>query len=419
MLLEKSLSYKDPITDLPLHRLPQRQPGPGLGFLDGVRVVDLTTSVAGPYATMLLADFGAEVIKIERPGGDDARAWGPPFLDGESLWFMAVNRNKKSVVIDLNDETGMRNLYELIRTADVFLTNQPPSVQKKFDLDYESLRRLNDKLIFTAVTGFGLSGARAKLPCYDLIAEGYSGVMDLTGAEDSEPQKIGAPAADMLAGQDAAMATMAALYDRLQNGKGKLIDVSLVESMTRFLACRISAFVGSGVLPTRSGGTDSVIAIYQAFETQDEPITLGLGSDAIWTRFWTAVGRPEYAEDERVKSNAERRNRRAEIVTEIQAILKQRRRDQWLAIFAEARVPAGPINNIEQTAMDEDFNARGFICALDDGNRLTPHIGLGIQVDGEPVMPRSAAPALGAHTEEVLDSLPSTNAPADSAVSAG
>ncbi len=399
------MSNKDNINSLPLNELQRLVPGKGLSFLEGVRVVDLSASIAGPYAGMLLADFGAEVIKIERPTGDDARAWGPPFLNDESLWFASVNRNKKSVVLDLNEEEGKSDLYEIIKSAQVVLTNHPPRVQKKLGLDYKTLSAQNKTLIYAAITGFGLSGERADLSCYDLIAEGYSGVMDVTGAADSDPQKIGAPAADMLAGQDAAMAVLAALFDRAQTGKGRLIDISMAESMTRFLTCRLSSYIGSGEIPTRSGGTDSVIAIYQAFETKDEPITLGLGSDPIWERFWEAAGCPEYASDLRMKSNADRRNCREEIVRDVQLILRERPRDEWLTLLRNARVPAGPINNIKQTSMDPAFADRGFIGALVEGDKCSPHIGLGIQIDGEPVMPRSSAPSLGAHTEEILGAL--------------
>ena len=388
--------------ELPLHGLPVVKPAGGLTLLGGIRVVDLTTSIAGPYASMLLADFGAEVIKVERPEGDDARGWGPPFLDGESLWFAAVNRNKKSVVLDLNGEEGRAALRRLVASADVFITNQPPSVQKKLGLDRDAIRAIREDIVFTSITGFGLDGARSDLTCYDLIAEGYSGIMDLTGAAGGPAQKIGAPAADMLAGQDAAMATMAALYERAQSGVGRRVDVSLVESMTRFLSCRLVSYLGSGEIPTRSGGTDSVIAIYQAFETADEPLTLGLGNDAIWRRFWDAVGDPDYAARPEFSSNARRRQHRAAIVERIQAILKTEPRDRWLALFAEKRVPAGPINGADSVAADAELQRRGLFYALDAGGRLVPQVGLGIHIDGDPGMARSAPPALGEHSAELL-----------------
>lgn len=400
----------DPMTEktptenvaIPADGLPVLSAGAGINFFSDVRVLDLTTSVAGPYAGMLLSDFGAEVIKVERPGGDDIRAWGPPFLDGEALWFLAINRNKKSVVLDLTDTSQREVLRELVKTVDVVLTNQPLSVQKKLGLDHASLTALNERLIFTSITGFGLTGPRAGLTCYDLIAEGYSGIMDITGALGGEPQKIGAPAADMLAGQDAAMATMAALYDRKNTGKGRLIDVSLVESMTRFLSCRISSYLGSGDVPKRSGGTDSVIAIYQPFDTADLPMTLGLGNDGIWKRFWQAVGQPDYAARSGFETNASRRVNREAIVADIQNVIKTRSRDEWLKIFADARVPAGPIYSVDEVASDTDLIERELFFLLEDDGRLVPQIGLGIHIDGQAARPRSAPPRLGQHNAEIL-----------------
>lgn len=391
---------------LPYLELPVVEPGQGFDFLKGVRVVDMTTSIAGPYASMLLADLGAEVIKVERPEGDDARQWGPPFLNGEALWFAAVNRNKKSVVLDLTVDEGVKALHALVRTADVFITNQPPDVQRKLGLGPEAIKVLREDIVFVSITGFGLSGARVGLTCYDLIAEGYSGIMDITGALGGDPQKVGAPAADMLAGQDAAMATLAALFCRRGSGKGHVIDVSLVESMTRFLSCRISSYLGSGEVPTRTGGTDSVIAIYQPFETADLPLNLGLGSDAIWARFWRALGDPDYAKRPEFGSNALRREHRPQIVADIQKFLLTRSRAEWLEIFARSRVPAGPINRVDEVAHDPALQERGLFFALEaeDGRRV-PQIGLGIQFDGQPAIPRSGPPRLGEHTAEILAEL--------------
>lgn len=391
--------------EAPWRKLPVRDVGDGFQLLSGYTVLDLTTSVAGPYATMLLSDFGAEVIKVERPNGDDARHWGPPFLGGHSLWFTAVNRNKKSVVLDLGNDSDRSQFSGLLSQVDVLICNQPLDIQRKLGIDYDTLKSLKEDLIFVSITGFGLDGDRADLTCYDLIAEGYSGVMDVTGAADSAPQKIGAPAADMLAGQDAAMATVVALLARERGGKGAKIDISLAESMTRFLTCRISSYLGSGEIPTRSGGTDSVIAIYQSFDTADEPLNLGLGSDAIWRRFWHAVGEPDYALRPEFSTNADRRAHRGEIVADIQKILLGRTRAQWLAAFAAARVPAGPLNRIDETAHDQAFQQRGLFFTLKDGEQLLPQVGLGIHIDGKSSTPRSAPPTLGQHTEAVLSAL--------------
>jgi crotonobetainyl-CoA:carnitine CoA-transferase CaiB-like acyl-CoA transferase len=383
--------------------LPILPSGEGFQLLSGTRVLDLSTSVAGPYAAMLLGDMGAEVIKVERPGtGDDARAWGPPFIDGESLWYVAVNRNKRSITLDYANESGRALLAELIKASDIMVVNLLPRVQKKLGLDAEACKALRPDLVHVSITGFGLEGKRSDWTCYDLIAEGYSGVMDITGEVDGAPQKIGTPAADMLAGSDAAFAAVSALFDRTRTGRGHTVDVALVDSMTKFLTCRIVPFLASQELPRRSSGKDSVIAIYQAFETADSPITLGLGNDAIWERFWTAVGRPQIAREARYNSNRNRRTHRAEIVDLIQSLLRSKPRDYWLALFNNARVPAGPIYRIDEVTRDSELRGRGLFYTLDAEGRQLPQVGTGFQVDGKANVARMPPPKLGASTDNVL-----------------
>jgi crotonobetainyl-CoA:carnitine CoA-transferase CaiB-like acyl-CoA transferase len=407
---QTQISRPDVVTPgdkLPADALPLRQPGAGFSLLTGVRVIDLTTSIAGPSGTMLLADMGAEVIKIERPaGGDDARSWGPPFLDGESLWFASVNRSKKSLALDFSEPVGLDLLYRLIRQADIVFVNLPPRVARKLKVDADALRAVRPDLIYVSITGFGLSGERADWTCYDLIAEGYSGIMDITGAAGGEPQKIGAPAADMLAGQDAAFAAVSALYARRVSGKGCVVDVALVDSMTRLLSCRIVSYLGSGELPKRSGGKDSVIAIYQSFETADDPITLGLGNDNLWRRFWEAVGQSDIADFPGMETNADRRRHREAIVARIAEILREKPRSHWLALFRRARIPAGPINSVGKVVADEALLERGMFYRLPrpDG-RAIPQVGTGILLDGVSSVARSAPPGLGEDTDEVLSKL--------------
>ncbi len=382
--------------------LPVHTPLAGFAPLAGVRVLDLTTSIAGPYATQLLGDFGADVLKVERMAGDDARAWGPPFLDGESLWFLTVNRNKRSLAVNYGEAAGMEILTDLIANCDVIVLNQPPRVMRKLGLDPDSVRRLREDIIYVSITGFGMEGERADWPCYDLIAEGYSGIMDLTGPAESEAQKIGAPAADVLAGQDAAMATLAALFDRQRSGQGRIIDIALVDSMVRFAACRIVPYLGSGEVPRRSGGRDSVIAIYQTFDTADDPITLGLGNDNIWKRFWEALGKPERAADPSSATNADRRANRARLVAEIQDILLGKPRSQWLSAFRAARIPCGPINRVDEVSSDARLIERGLFYRIKDGDRHIPQVGTAIRVDGASQPARLPPPRLGVHTDEVL-----------------
>lgn len=389
---------------LPLQDLPLRS-APALDLLAGIKVLDLTSSVAGPYAGQLLADMGATVVKVEKPHtGDDARAWGPPFLHGQSLWFMSVNRGKQSVTLDFSVPEGRAVLGQLVAHCDAVLLNLVGRAQKKLQLDAASLRPLNPRLIHVSLTGFGLNGARADLPCYDLIAEGYSGVMDLTGELDAGPQKVGTPAADMLAGSDAAMAVLAALLRRGRDGKGCDIDVSMVESMSRFMAPRLMPYLGSGELSRRSGGRDSVIAIYQVFETADEPMTLGLGNDAIWKRFWDAVGKPEIAAEPMYASNADRRSRRGEIVEKITGLLRGKPREHWLTVLGEARVPAGPIHRLDEVARDSALREASFVYKAEGPDGPIPQVGLGIRFDGRTEGTAVPPPALGAHTDVVLQS---------------
>ncbi len=376
-----------------------------LSMLSGIRVLDLTTSIAGPYATQLLADLGATVVKVERPGrGDDARAWGPPFLEGESLWFLSVNRNKQSVTLDYSREAGLAILHKLVAVADVIVVNQVVRGQKKLHIDYATLKAINPKLIHVSITGFGLTGPNSDQPCYDLIAEGYSGVMDLTGEPGQDPQKVGTPAADLLAGADAALATLAALMGRSRTGCGHEIDVSMVESMTRFMTPRLVPYMGTGEVPRRSGGKDSVIAIYQTFSTADAPITLGLGNDSIWARFCEAVGRADMAADPRFLTNVGRRAARAEIVEQIQSILIQKPREHWLELFAKARIPAGPINRLDEVVQDRTLNERGLFFVAKRGDTALPQVGLGIRFDGNANTYRKAPPLLGEDTKDVLSS---------------
>lgn len=391
---------------LPADHMPAPPPpSQAINLLGGIRVLDMTTSVAGPYAGLLLADMGAEVVKIERPGhGDDARAWGPPFLDGESLWFLSVNRNKQSVTLDTASPAGREALRALVAKTDIILTNQVLRSQKKLGIDFETLKAVNSRLIHVSITGFGLTGPNADLPCYDLIAEGYSGVMDLTGEADGDPQKVGTPAADLLAGQDAAMAALAAIIARSRTGAGQEIDISMVESMTRFLTPRIIPFLGSGELPRRSGGKDSVIAIYQTFDAEDAPLTLGLGNDGIWARFCEAIGRQDMAADPRLANNEGRRRHRPEIVAEIQKTLRTRPRSHWLDLFAKVRVPAGPINRLDEVVQDRAMQERGLLFSLKRNGYAIPQIGLGIRFNGNSHACRTAPPRLGEHTREIFKS---------------
>lgn len=388
---------------LPYEKLPHVQASTGFSHLEGLRVLDLSTSVAGPYATQLLADFGATVLKIEKTdGGDDSRQWGPPFLNGASLWFLSVNRNKHSMALNVSQPAGLEILMSLLESTDVLVLNMTPRVQAKLGLDYAKLEQKFPRLIHASLTGFGLTGSRADHPCYDLISEGYSGIMDLTGEIENDPQKVGTPAADMLAGQDLAMAVLAALNGRHATHKGCCIDISMHATMSRFSAPRVVSYLGSGEVPRRSGGKDSVIAIYQVFDTADAQLSLGLGNDAIWKRFWETVGDVDFGAIPAYANNAGRRTHRATIVKHISTILKTRTRDAWLELFAANRIPAGPINRVDEVVADKDLLDKEFFYTSDSAFGPIPQVGLGIHINGEQRVHRKSPPKLGEDTQEIL-----------------
>jgi crotonobetainyl-CoA:carnitine CoA-transferase CaiB-like acyl-CoA transferase len=390
----------------PARDLPRKAPGGGINLLAGLRILDLTTSIAGPYATQILSDLGAEIIKIERPRyGDDSRTWGPPFLDGYSLWSASVNRNKKSVELDLRKDEGYAVFLDLLRVCDAFITNQLPKLRQRLRIDYETLAKHKSNLVYVSLTGHGSDGPRAEWPCYDIIAEGYSSVMDMTGETANDPQKVGTPAADLLAGGDAALGCIAALLDASRNGRAHFVDISMVDSMTRLMSPRIITYLGSGILPRRTGAKDSVIAVYQTFETADEMMTLALPNDNIWQRFWQAVGQPEFGNEPRFATSADRHAHRPEIVPAIAAILRTRPRKDWLDLFNELQIPAGPINRIDEVTQDPDLMRKGLFFSIETDKEPMPQCGLGIRVDGRDAGFRSGPPALGQHTDEVLRDL--------------
>lgn len=388
---------------LPQDELPLLAASTGFQLLAGVRVLDLTSSIAGPYGTMLLADLGADVVKVERAGtGDDARGWGPPFLEGHAVWYAAVNRNKRSVDLDLGSDEGRATLRSLVSASDVVVTSLRHSAMSRLGVAYEQTRQLRSDLIHCSITGYGLTGPKSELPGYDLIAEAFSSVMDLTGEPESGPQKVGTPAADLLAGMDAAFAIVAALYDRKQTGRGHQLDISLAESMTRFMTPKLTSYLGSGELQRRSGGRDSVIAIYQVFSTADDPIVLALGNDAIFTRFCRAAELEDLEDDPAYATNSARREHREKLVARIQSALVERPARWWLELCRRADVPAGPINRVEDVVADDQLRARSMLYRLPVDTGALPQVNTGWFLDGEPNGYRLPPPRLGAHRTQVV-----------------
>jgi crotonobetainyl-CoA:carnitine CoA-transferase CaiB-like acyl-CoA transferase len=373
--------------------------------LAGVRVVDVTTSYAGPVATMYLGDMGADVIKVERPvHGDDTRGWGPPFLGGESAWFLTANRNKRSVCIDLRSPEGMAVLGSLLESADVFIQSFNPVKLEGLGLAPEAICERFPRLVYCAMSGFGLDGPDRKLPGYDLVAQARSGMMSVTGESGRMPQRISTALSDVVAGTIAAFAIAAALRRQALTGEGDVIDVALLDADLSLMAPRIGSFLAGEPEPRPSGATDSVLAVYQPFETADRPIVVAVGNDEMWRRMCEVIGRPELAADPGLATNADRRERRAEVIEAIAERLRERPAAEWLAALARAAIPSAPIQFLSDVSADPQVRARRSIRTID-------HPGAGeVEVVAAPwrlasdagAPPTRPAPRLGADTVEVL-----------------
>jgi crotonobetainyl-CoA:carnitine CoA-transferase CaiB-like acyl-CoA transferase len=315
--------------------------------LEGIRIVDFSRVLAGPFATMLLADLGAEVVKVERPGsGDDTRAWGPPYDDrGEATYFQAVNRNKRSVAIDLTVAADVKRALALADGADVLVENFRPGVLDAAGLGYEQLRTRNPRLVYCSITGFG-RGAGAALPGYDLLVQALGGLMSVTGEPEREPQKVGVALVDVLAGLFASVGILAALRHREATGEGQRVDVNLLSSLLAALVNQSSAFTVGGVVPTRMGNRHPSIAPYELLRTADEPLVLAVGNDRQFAALCRAVAAPALAEDPRFATNATRVEHRDVLRDELERRLAERPAADWARELTAARVPAGVVNDV-------------------------------------------------------------------------
>ena len=373
--------------------------------LSGVRVVDLSTSYAGPTATMYLGDMGADVVKVERPEtGDDARMWGPPFLGEESAWFLSANRNKRSVCLDLSKEEGHGALMRLLEGADVFVENINPAKLEKRGLEPERIRARFPRLIYCALSGFGLDGPDRARPGYDLIAQARSGLMSVTGAKNGTPQRVSTALSDVVTGMVAAFAIAAALVRQRSTGEGELIDVSLLDADLALMAPRIASFLAGEPEPRPSGGTDSVLAVYQPFETADRPIVVAVGNDGMWRRFCEALGLEELKKDPELATNAGRRERREEILEQISARLREHPAQHWLELLGDAAVPCQTVRTLSEVVADPQVTARRAVTESEHplaGTVRTVGSPWRLGTDGAGREHRPA-PVLGADTADVL-----------------
>jgi crotonobetainyl-CoA:carnitine CoA-transferase CaiB-like acyl-CoA transferase len=388
---------------------------PRAAALQGIKVLDLSRVLAGPLAGQLLGDLGADVIKIERPQqGDDTRAWGPPYLKdadgrdtGEAAYFLCANRNKRSVTIDMALPAGQALLRRLAMEADVVLENFKLGGLARYGLDAASLLKLNPRLVYCSITGFGQSGPYASRAGYDFLIQGMGGLMSITGGADGEPgggpQKVGVALTDVMTGLYAAIAVQAALAERERSGRGQHIDLALLDVQIAGLANQASNYLAGGVLPGRMGNSHPNIVPYQDFPTADGDMILAIGNDGQFERFCVLAGRPEWSIDTRFATNPQRVANRVALIRQMRELTLTRTTAEWIVALESAAVPCGPINRIDQVFADPHVRARDMRIEMPHpAGGVVPMVANPMRLSASPVAYRLAPPTLGQHTDEVL-----------------
>ena len=372
--------------------------------LSDVVVIDLSRVLAGPYCTMMLGDMGATVIKVEQPGkGDDTRHFGPPYVAGESAYYLGLNRNKRSITMDFNDPQHKKRLLELVNTATVLVENFRPGTLERQGLGYETLRAMNPGLIYCSISGYGHDGPYAMRPGYDFVAQAESGIMSVTGDIEGEPQRVGSPVADISAGMFACMSILAALHVREKTGKGQRIDISLLEAAVSLLGNVSSNYLISGEEAVRYGNGHPNIVPYQAFRTQDGYIVVSCGNDRIYQNFCHLLEREDLATDPRFATNPQRVRNRKELVPILQEVFLQRKTDDWLTELRTVGIPCGPINTVSQVFSDPQLQARGFVWECEHPTAGTIKLsGSPIRLSETPTRLYKAPPLLGEDNDTLL-----------------
>src|SRR5690349_4706843 len=371
--------------------------------LHGIRVLDLSRVLAGPYCTMVLGDLGADVVKVESPEGDETRGWGPPFTNGESAYYLCVNRNKRSVIVDFKSEEGRKTLHELVRRSDVLVENFRPGTLARFALDYDAVSAINPNLIYCSITGFGQTGPLRDKPGYDFMIQAMGGLMSITGEPDGEPMKVGVAVADLFAGQNAVMAILAALQARALTGKGQQLDISLFDSQVAMLANVASNFLISGNLPKRYGNAHANIVPYQSFQASDAWFVVAVGNDKQFERLSQVILNLDLASDPCFVTNASRVQHREELLTVLKPIFLTRTAREWLSMLESAGIPCGPINTLDKVFSMPQVEAREMVIHMGHPNigdlKL---VGSPLKFSDTPVDYKLPPPGLGGNTEEIL-----------------
>jgi len=388
-------------------------PGP----LSHLRVLDLSRVLAGPWAAQNLADLGAEVIKIERPGaGDDTRGWGPPWMKdaqgkdtSEAAYYLSVNRNKKSVTLDISRPEGQKIARELAMKSQVLIENYKVGNLKRYGLDYDSLKQENPGLIYCSVTGFGQDGPYAPRPGYDFIFQGMGGLMSITGERDGQPgagpQKVGIAVTDVLTGMYASVAILAAITHRERTGQGQYIDAALLDTMVAFNASQIVSYLASGQIPQRWGNAHPQVVPYEVFPTADGHIILAVGNDSQFASFCQAAGRAELAQEPRFKTNSQRIMHREALIPLIAELMRTRTKREWIRTLEAASVPCGPINNMKEVLEDPQVQHRELHIDMPHPLGVAPVVRSPLRLSETPVEYRLPPPMLGQHNAEILKGL--------------
>jgi len=377
------------------------------GCLDGIRILDLSRVLAGPYCTQLLGDLGAEVIKIEQPGkGDDTRQWGPPWFHGESAYYLSCNRNKKSVTVNLQSDAGRGLIRQLLKHCEVLVENFKVGAMTKWGLDYETLHGLNPRLIYCAITGYGQTGPLAPRPGYDFIIQAQGGLMSITGEPDGEPSKAGVAVADIVTGLYAHSAILAALLHRERSGEGQFIDIALFDAQISWLANVAMNYLISGEPPQRYGNAHPNIVPYQTFKTADGHLALGVGNDGQFQKLCAQLDLPELAFDGRFQTNANRVKNREILSEPLQKVFRQRATADWVEQLTAAGIPAGPINTVAAALAETQITAREMVVeVMHPSGEPLKFLGPVPKFSATPARIQSPPPLLGQHTEEVLQEL--------------
>jgi len=378
-----------------------------MGALSGIRVLDFTRVVAGPYCTMLLGDLGAEIVKVEQPGqGDDTRTWGPPFIEGESVYFLGINRNKKSVCLDLHNEHDREVAYQLMRQSDVVIENFRVGVMERFGLGYESWREQYPGLIYCAISGYGRTGPYKDRAGYDVMVSALGGLMGITGTPDGAPVKTGVALTDVITGLNAFSAILAALYHRERTGQGQRIDLSLLSAELASLINAASNYLIAGEVPEPQGSAHSSIVPYQAFQASDGYVMIGAANDKLFQRLCLALERPEWASDERYLTNAARVQHREELLAQIAAIVQTDTVQAWEDRLVAAGVAVAPVNRMDQVSQDPQVIASQQVVtiahpAVGDIKLVGPAVTYSLT----PAQVMTAPPRLGEQTAEIINAL--------------